>query len=274
MLSYIQYKPSTTLAPYIECYWICRAPFMTLSPLERLIPGGRTELILNLGDPMQFLIQDDLSNGKIISHAHVMGQRSHIYYTKQNGDTNLLGVRFKPGGFSAFTKLPAAVLLNQIIPAEDVLNTAPKDWEARLREKKNDAERINLLDQLMMQTAKGTTAEWTSCNKAVDSIRKSSPISVNALCNENETYYKKLEREFLKYVGYTPKYYYRIVRFNRAIRQMQVNKNSLTSICYDCDYYDQSHFIKDFRQFAGTTPKHFQAENHTIASFLINQQPV
>jgi len=247
---------------------------MAMSPLERLIPGGRTEMILNFGHPMQFLMHDDLSNDKAVTHAQIMGQRNRIYYAKQTGDTDLLGVRFKPGGINAFTKLPAAILLNQIIPAEDVLGITLKDWEGRLREKKNDDERIYLLDQLLMQIAKSTTAEWTSCNKAVDTIRKSSPVSVNALCNESESYYKKMERTFLKYVGYTPKHYYRIVRFNRAIRQMQVNNKSLTSICYDCDYYDQSHFIKDFRQFAGTTPKHFQAENHTIADFLINRQPV
>lgn len=83
-----------------------------------------------------------------------------------------------------------------------------------------------------------------------------------------------MERAFLKYVGYTPKHYYRIVRFNKALRQMHESKKSLTSICYDCDYYDQSHFIKDFRQFTGTTPKHFQTENNTIAGFLINHQTV
>ena len=274
MLSYTQYKPSNTLVNYIECYWICQAPFMTMSPLERLIPGGRIEMILNFGNPMQFLMPDNLSDGKAVTHAHVMGQRSHICYTKQNGDTDLMGVRFKPGGISAFTKLPAADLLNQLIPAEYVLGTTLKDWKDRLREKKNDADRIYLLDQLIIQISKGTTAEWTSCNKAVDTIRKSSPIFVNVLCNENESYYKKMERTFLKYVGYTPKHYYRIVRFNKALRQMYESKKSLTSICYDCGYYDQSHFIKDFRQFTGTTPKHFQTENNTIAAFLINHQTV
>lgn len=247
---------------------------MTMSTLERLVPGGRTEMIFNFGNPMQFLLTNDLSNGLTVDHTHIMGQRSHIYYTKQNGDTNLLGVRFTPGGISAFTRMSADVLLNQIIPAEDVLDVAVKEWKNLLLEKKSEAERIYLLDRLITQITKGITKEWAACNKAVDTIRNSNFISVNALCNENESYYKKLERDFLKYVGYTPKYYYRIVRFNKAIRQMRLNKNSLTSICYDCDYYDQSHFIKDFRQFTGTTPKHFQRETHTIANFLINHQAV
>ena len=226
MLSYTQYKPSNTLVNYIECYWICRAPLMTMSPLERLIPGGRIEMILNFGNPMQFLMPDNLSDGEPFTHAHIMGQRSHSYHAKQNGDTNLKGVRFKPGGISAFTKLPAADLLNQLIPAEYVLGIALKNWKDRLREKKNDGERIYLLDQLIIQILKGTTAEWTSCNKAVDTIRKSSPIFVKVLCNENESYYKKMERTFLKYVGYTPKHYYRIVRFDKALRQVHGSKKS------------------------------------------------
>ena len=168
MLSYSQYYPSTELANYIDCYWVFRAPFMSLSPLERLIPGGRTELILNLGDPMQFLSGNDLSDGIIIRQTHVMGQRSRIYYTKQTGDTHLLGVRFKPGGISAFTKVHASVFLNHLIAAEDVLGTEIKFWEERLLEKPNDSDRINLLDRLLMQTVNGTTAEWASCHKAVD----------------------------------------------------------------------------------------------------------
>jgi AraC-like DNA-binding protein len=186
----------------------------------------------------------------------------------------MLGVRFKPGGISAFTKLPVSDLLNQVIPAEDVLGTSLKVWEDMLREKKNDAGRIYLLEELMMQIAKDTTAEWTSVISAVECIRKNDSNSVRDLCNESGSYYKKLERSFLKHVGYTPKNYCRIVRFNRAVRQVHVDKQLLTSVCYDCGYYDQSHFIKDFRQFTGTTPKHFRTENHSIAGFLINHQPV
>src|SRR4051794_8892803 len=131
MLRYTQYKPSKALCNFIECFWICRSPASSMSSLERLIPGGRTEVIFNFSNPMQFLMTDDLLNGQAITHVSVMGQRSHIYYTKQNGDTNLLGARFKPGGLSAFTNITAAVLLNQIVPVEDILSSAAKEWKSR-----------------------------------------------------------------------------------------------------------------------------------------------
>lgn len=273
MLSYAQYTPSNTLANYIECYWIYKAPFASMPAIERLIPGGRIEIIVNLGNPMQFVMPGNLSNGKVVIDTHIMGQRNQIYYTKQHGNTDLIGVRFKPGGIAAFTRLPAAELLNQLLPAEYVFGNALKDWKERMREKISDSDKIHLLDQLIIQIFKGITTDWAPCNKIVDIVRKGGPIPINDLCNENESYYKKMERSFLKYVGYTPKHYYRIVRFNRALRYM-TSKKSLTSICYDCDYYDQSHFIKDFRQFTGTTPKHFLAETNTISGFLIKHQTV
>ncbi|MDJ1499497.1 helix-turn-helix transcriptional regulator [Xanthocytophaga agilis] len=274
MLSYIQYQPSSLLARYIECYWIFKVPLMAASVVERLIPGGRVELMINLGHSMHFLANDKLEQGDLIDQVHVMGQRNRIYYAKSSGEMYMLGARFKPGGIHAFTRLPASELLNQVISAEDVLGGTLKGWKNRLREKKTDAEQIALLDLLMQQLVQYTTTEWNDCTKIIDIIRQDNVLSVNELCDENESYYKKLERSFLKYVGYTPKHYYRIVRFNKALRQMQFNQKSLTAISHDCDYYDQSHFIKDFRQFTGTTPRQFQSETHHIADFLISQQPV
>lgn len=274
MLFYRQFTPSPTLSRFIECYWVCRAPSTAMEEIEPLIPGGRTELIFNFGNHMQISSSYTASNAQTIAHASIMGQRSRIYYALQRGDTNLLGVRFKPGGIGTFMNIPAALLLNEIVSAEDVLGTGINNWNDRLLEKVSDVERMRLLDQLLEAIIGGVTTEWKACNEAVEIIRADHSVTVRALCNEKESYYKKLERDFLKHVGYVPKHYSKIVRFNRAIRQMQSNKHSLTAICHACDYYDQSHFIKDFRQFTGDTPKRFQQGRHAIADFLIKNQVV
>jgi AraC-like DNA-binding protein len=274
MLKYKQYKPSKILLNFIECYWECKAPAMTMAPLERLVPGGRVELIFNFGNPMNFMMTGDSLNGYAITHSHLMGQRSKVYYAKQNGETNLLGVRFKPGGISAFTKIPAVFFLNQVVNAEDVFGIAIKGWKERLLEMKSDGERIKLLDQLIFKMVKDTTKEWADCDQAINIIRNGDFNSVKTLCDESISYYKKLERDFLQHIEYTPKYYHRIVRFNRALRLMHLNGNSLTTIGHACNYYDQSHFIKDFHQFTGITPSRFRMENHIIADALIKNQVV
>ncbi len=69
---------------------------------------------------------------------------------------------------------------------------------------------------------------------------------------------KKLIDEFKKFVGLTPKYYQRILRFNDLLQKIQ-HKDSVTwrDIAQDCGFFDQSHFIKEFRHFSGMNPEQF-----------------
>jgi len=55
-------------------------------------------------------------------------------------------------------------------------------------------------------------------------------------------------------VGLTPGTLYASYRFNRSLRQILTTDLSLTSIAYECGYYDQAHFIKEFRKFTGIAP--------------------
>ena len=151
---YRQYYPTGLLAECIECYWVFRssspAPDPAPSPYrqERLIPGGRVEMIFNFGAPLHWLISSDTPDGIRISNTHFMGQRDRIYYGRYAGPTDMLGVRFKTGGLTALVAFPLSSLLNRMIPAEDILGPIVKEWEARLYEQATDTARINLLDLL------------------------------------------------------------------------------------------------------------------------------
>src|SRR5690606_307152 len=69
-----------------------------------------------------------------------------------------------------------------------------------------------------------------------------------------------LQKLFLQHIGVTPKLYCQIHRFQRSLRHMRKREDSLTAIAYDCGYADQSHFIREFKSFAGITPSAFSAE--------------
>lgn len=299
MLSYRQYLPAALLADLIECYWVCRSPGLSQADFvsghftqgntpykkERLIPGGRVELIFNLADPLDWLIEPDSTKAdhprtdhpkaERLTRAHVMGQRNQIYFARETGRTDMLGIRFRTGGVIAFTQIPVSGFLNRLIPVEDVFGQVMKKWESLLIEKKTDQERIQLLDRLLVKEVRPLPADWEALKMAINLFKTGTEdSSLQLICHRTGWHYKKLERTFLKAVGYTPKHYGRITRFNRAIRKMKNGTLSLTEIGYDCGYFDQSHFIRDFHQFAGTTPGHFQSEEHMIADMLIRYQPV
>ncbi len=204
-----------------------------------------------------------------------MGQRNKISFAWQEGSPHLIGVRFKPGGLAAFSKVPVSEILNQVLPAEYLFGDSVHEWIARLQGSVQAEDQIKILDGFLAKAIRYEPAEWSLVSRTVNFIRTSRDnISIGEICRENQAYYKKLERKFLQMVGYTPKNYYRIIRFNRTIREMAFRKNSLTNIGYECGFYDQAHFIKDFRLFTGTTSSLFRKEDHFMADFLIHHQPV
>lgn len=241
---------------------------------DRLIPGGRVELIFNFEDPADWLITPDNPKGTRLSGPVIMGQRNQVFYVKSTGKTNMLGLRFKPGGLAAFTNLPVSDLLNVLLPAELILGTSVKALEMQLADFPNDNLRIQALDTLLSAALRNTPTDQVVLNMAINMLRKSQDdTSIDHICQQTGWYYKKLERIFLKNIGYTPKYYHKILRFNKAVRFMQTN-NTLTAVSHVCNYFDQAHFIRDFRLFTGTTPTQFKKEDNKIADILIKHQSV
>jgi AraC-like DNA-binding protein len=273
MVFYSQYRPAPALASLIECYWAyrCTPEFECVEPL---IPGGRVELVFTFDTHVHWLITPENPDGQPMSRAHFLGQRDRAFAWRPVGPTDLLGIRFKPGALAAFTPVPVSTLLNRLVPAEDILAVAVGEWEDRLCRERTTEGKTSLLDQLLLDLLRRNSAALPVAGSALELIRRHpDETSVQTICRQTGMYYKKLERLFETSVGYSPKQYYRIVRFNKAIRLMNRFK-PLTSICYDCGYFDQSHFIREFQRFAGMTPGSFKPGEQTIAGLLIRHQPV
>ena len=271
---YHQYKPCAHLDTFVECIWIWKSDAVDHSFPQRLIPGGRMELMFNLADPMQWLVGDRREQG-INQAALLMGQRDKIFYVQPKRNAEMAGIRFKPGGLGAFAKSFAREFLNLVVPAEFVFGNKVNDLLPLLIETKNDLAKVKVLEQFLISSFRAESSHWKFVSAAVENIRKNpSQQSIARICEEQNTYYKKLERSFLECVGYTPKSYYRIVRFNRALRLIYNGGKSLTEVGLDCDYFDQSHFIKDFQLFTGTSPSQFERESNYVVEFLVRDQAV
>ena len=93
---------------------------------------------------------------------------------------------------------------------------------------------------------------------SVSQMQLNNKISILELASEVNMSKRNFERKFLENVGLTPVFFNRIVRFQKAIKLInQQNKLSFTELAYMSGYYDQSHFIRDFKQFYGQPPKEF-----------------
>jgi AraC-like DNA-binding protein len=79
-----------------------------------------------------------------------------------------------------------------------------------------------------------------------------------------------LQKLFLQHTGLTPKLYRKINRFQNSLKLISKKNTSLTAIAYDCGYFDQSHFIRDFKSFTGTTPSGYASATSPITSAFSN----
>ncbi len=88
-------------------------------------------------------------------------------------------------------------------------------------------------------------------------LERKGNVSVSNLAGEYGLSNRQFERRFKEFAGLSPKLYSRIIRFQAATEHKLDRARDLTEIAYACGYYDQSHFINDFRQFSGYSPKEY-----------------
>jgi transcriptional regulator GlxA family with amidase domain len=116
-----------------------------------------------------------------------------------------------------------------------------------------------LIEQFLFNQLKSNENKFNNDIRfAVSQMQLNTKISILELASEVNMSKRNFERRFLENVGLTPVFFNRIVRFQKAIKLInQQNKLSFTELAYSTGYYDQSHFIRDFKQFYGQPPKEF-----------------
>ena len=102
-------------------------------------------------------------------------------------------------------------------------------------------------------------------------IKRYGNISISQMASEAYLCRRQFERIFAEHVGISPKQYLKIIRFQYAIFQKQQNINlDMIDLSYKSGYFDQSHFINDFKSLCGLTPKQYFTENEVCSDFFVS----
>jgi len=245
---YREFAPGEDAGRLVERYWVLEgaAP----GSVQRVVPDGRPELILNLGDPFE-----SLQNGswKTQPRCFIAGQLTGPLLLRAPGATRILGVRFRPGGAAQLLGMPMQELTDRVVPACDLGLTSL-------------AERATLpeVEYALLGLERGR-ADWV-----VDEAARLLALSpdVGATASLLGVSARQLERRFKARVGVSPKYFARIRRFQRVFHAMEDAGGGWVDAAAACGYYDQAHLIRDFRAFAGETPSHLLAGDDLARHFL------
>jgi AraC-like DNA-binding protein len=131
---------------------------------------------------------------------------------------------------------------------------------------------VNVVESYLLNLLKTNFVdfEFRRINHIAELIKQTyGNINIAQMASEACLSRKQFERIFTQNIGISPKQYLKIIRFQSAIFKKQQNNNlNMTELSYETGYFDQSHFINDFKSMSGLTPKQYFAETNVCSDFF------
>ena len=272
-MHYDTFEQNPNLNAVVKCHWILEVPADLEAPKQRIVPDGCIEMCFILGDDVRRYTSEE--EFIIQPRAMVIGQITKPYFIQPVGYVNTFAVRFYPFGFANFISTSISELADKETPLEDLFD--PKEVKQlvdQIIKAATTEARIAAVESFLLNKLHETTVIENIVSKTVDAIsRTGGNVSINELLQENPSQRRSLERKFAKEVGISPKHLGRIIRLQAALQLMLHKKGEkLTQIAYESNYYDQAHFIKDFKDFTGINPKEYLTNDQMMLSSLINSK--
>lgn len=269
-MNYQTYQPHPDLESIIRCYWTLEVPADPQAQKQRIVPDGCIEMAFILGDDIKRYTSKD--SFILQPRAMVLGQTVEPFYIKPTGYVDTFAVSFYPYGFANFVTVPIKTLANKETPIEKLFDQkAAKKLTQEIAEATDVTQRIETIEHFLLSRLTEEPMVDHIVRTIIDTLLSTKgSSSISSMLKQDLSKRRQLERNFVKQIGISPKQLGKVIRLQSAIKMM-LNKEeeTLTSIAYESDYYDQAHFIKDFREFAGVSPKEFLGnENMTLSSLF------
>lgn len=252
------------LKNYIKFFWEIHAEKMQLNHL--LIPQRNINLRFNLNDTPHYVCcnNTEYKSGDVFFSG--MHDRNSNIRLKLNGTADMLGICFYPWGFYPFIKIPVAEFKNLFLNAGEAGLRQTEQISEKLKNASNAKERINILETellLLLDNCKDIPSEFKKLFNSIN--REGSFLNIESFCKDNNISIRTLERMYNKYIGISAQAFNSLNRFQNSMNEiLYYNTQKYSEIAYKNGYFDQMHFIKNFKHFTGNTPKNFVQNNDSL----------
>jgi AraC-like DNA-binding protein len=268
----MQFSPAEILKPYVKNYTLINIDSDLAD--EVFYPSGYVDLVMNVSAGSATTLIDGrrrkLPGVEVLGH---LTMPSRLSVTK---GTSVLIARIYPFASSLFFTDSMSEFTNYATDAYGIFSREINDVYYRMLETDSLEQQIAMLDRFLVgklmqheKHQKKSTLIGQICKQICLMGDKYDSKTLSSGYGLSERYMEKL---FVDLVGITPRAYFSVYRFNKSLGLVLSSGRKLTSIAYDCGYYDQSHFIKEFTKFTGITP--FEARTSLLTNGEEFQQVV
>lgn len=244
---YKEYLPSKELRPYVACYWESNRE-SNYNPIEseakRVIPDGCVDIIF------------DANGINSAFKGEVVGAMDRAFILSQNGYVRNFGVRFFPGCAHMFVKIPLMEIKNSAISLAAIWNKEAEIIEELISDSKSTLERVNIMEGYLKKILyDNNLVNFHLLNILTRIYESKGDIRLKNIADREIISQRQIHRNFTSWIGLNPKSFIKVIRlqniYNSALKNNHIN---IFDIALSNGYYDQSHFIKDFKKFYGDTP--------------------
>jgi AraC-like DNA-binding protein len=226
--------------------------------IERVIPTENIQLMFHYKHP--FVLLNSSEKAKIQPRSIISGLSDSFSDVTTNGETGVVFITFFPTGACRFFDFPLSEIENLSLDMADIFKSEIRQLEEFLFLADSIREKVNIIENfLLLRYSPISLHDDILISKGLEIVKNcKGPVNAKYLSESLFTSPKTLERKFSRYIGKTTKQVIKLMRFQEVLKGFSAyNAVSLTEYAYNYGYFDQSHFIHDFKTYTGYTPGEF-----------------
>jgi AraC-like DNA-binding protein len=255
------FEPTGELAAFVKCYWTLESAKEDTPIKNTIVPDGTMKLIFHYGDTYKH----HPKNGEsiVLPKCFLIGQLTQPYIVEPLGITGTFVVRFHPNGFLPFTTIPIKEMENTAVSLDKLFGEEGTVIGENILNTKDTTERIKLIETFLLKCLTDKRTIDFVVKSTIETILEANgTFTVNEFSQKMNINRRQLTRKFSSAIGLSPKQLSKTVRIQAALKTLLAKEvTSLTDLAYENEYFDQAHFIKEFKEFTGITPKEFYGDN-------------
>ena len=241
--------------------------------VDRFLPNGDTEILIDFHDAPQFIYDNNsLKEIQACNRIWASGVRTEPITIPSGNGASMMVISFKKGMAYPFFPFPMSEIADSVVDADLVWGEEFALVREQMLETNDVDRRVTLMEDFLFERfSSGLVVDGCVAFAVGEMARNPHRLNIarmNARIGYSQKHFISM---FKKRVGLTPKAYLKIMRFQKAVGAIENSRSDgvdWPSLSYDCGFFDQSHFINDFRVFSGFTPEEYLAKKSDYLNYV------
>jgi|SRR5699024_57381 len=248
--------PPAHLSSYVRFFWTLEGDS---AYIHRRMADVSPELIFHYKGQFNLLTPDEGDKSYFLSGIH--GPSHTVSRFSTNKSFGIFGAYLYPHVIPELFEIPTTEFKSEMVDMETLLGPDGRQLKDKMLSAPDNQARLTILSDYLSAKLQVRSNKPAVFEAIEHIIQQRGLIRVNEVASKCGLSERQFGRNFKKASGFTPKFFARIVRFQTAMESFGLETQTMAEIALKCGYYDQSHFIHEFKEFSGYLPGEFFAGN-------------